>query len=88
MFSFSRIKWDRPGTLLSKEKKPSVSMLGPGFERVRGTGVTAVGGVTTVGRVATMGVTNEDGFLCLRRWDLGAIVCSMIPGDYKYTCIE
>lgn len=75
MFSFWRISLDRPGTLLSKEKKPSASMLGPGSERVRGTGVTTVGGVTTTG-------VTDGGFLCLRRRKRGAMACSMIPGDY------
>lgn len=51
-------------------------MLGPGFERVTGTGVTTVGGVTTTG------ATEERGFLCLRRRDRGAMACPLIPGDY------
>lgn len=51
-------------------------MLGPGFERVRGTGVTSVG------RVTTMGATDEVGFLCLLRRGRGAMACPLIPRDY------
>lgn len=70
MFSFWRISWGRPGTLFSKEWKPSASMLGPGFERVRGTGVS------------TMGATDERDFFCLRRRGRGAMACPLIPGNY------
>lgn len=66
MFSFWRINWDRPGTLLSKEMKPSASMLGPGFERAGDTGDTSVGGISI------MGITGG-GFLCFRRRERGAM---------------
>lgn len=75
MFSFWRISLDRPGTLLSKEKKPSASMLGSGFVRVTGIGVTTVGGVTTIG--VTDGCFLR--LLCRKR---GAMAYSMVPGNY------
>lgn len=53
-----------------------MSMLGPGFEGVRGIGVTIVVGVIM------MGATDEGGFLCLRRRDRGAMACPVIRGDY------
>lgn len=59
---------------MSKEIKPSASMLGLGFERVRGSGDTSVGGITTIG------VTGGR-FLCFRRCERGAM--SKELGDQK-----